>query len=111
MPPTATTTTTTRIAVDLSPTGAAQPQGRPLRNDGVHRHWLISGRTYRLEHDGVGWRVTCQQTADAHIYRLALEDGETMADTLSTDGGRVRLTVGAVYELVEAGGGWELHTL
>lgn len=78
-----------------------RPTDRLLRNDGIQHYWMLPGLTYRLEHDGTGWRVTCRDWTDtSHIYRLAEpQDYHYMSTLTADDGADVALTPGQRYEL------------
>lgn len=92
-----------------------RPVGRPLRNDGIRHHWVQAGFTYRVEHDGTGWRVDSPDWSGdwtGHTYRLVEGTDMHHVDTLPTpDGGLVRLAPGQAYELRETapGGAWGLY--
>lgn len=93
-----------------------RPVNRPLRNDGVWRHWLADGHAYQLRHDGTGWHVTSEHWTEregAHTYRLAEPlDGRLMGDLPTTEGHDLILEVGQTYELrqTQPGGSWALFT-
>jgi hypothetical protein len=78
-----------------------RPTDRPLRNDGIWRYWLAAGETYRVEHDGDGWHVTCRTWIDGHTYRLADLDGQ-FTGTLPLGGRVVELVPGRSYEIRES---------
>lgn len=79
-----------------------RPAGVGVRNDGYRGYWMLPGQTYRLAHDGTGWRVTCPDWTDGHVLRLVdAEDGRQIVDVLPGDEGSHRLEPGRVYELRE----------
>lgn len=92
-----------------------RPVGRPLRNDGIRHHWMLSGFTYRLEQDGTGWRVTSPDWSgdwSGHTYRLVEAADMQHVDTLPLPGDHLlRLAPGQAYELreVQPGGAWGLY--
>lgn len=81
-----------------------RPVGTPMLNDGKWHYWIDPNHeTYRIGHDGTGWRVTCDYwgaggTPFPHTYRLVTADF-AFTDRLPTDAGPVVLEVGATYEL------------
>lgn len=63
-----------------------RPERTPLLNDGRWHHWMAPGEDYDIDHDGVGWRVTCRTWGDSgHTYRLADADTWAMADRLPVE--------------------------
>lgn len=96
---------------------ASRPVNRPLRNDGVFRHWLAAGHVYQLRYDQVGWHVTSEHWTEreegTHTYRLAEPlDGALRYDLPRADGGTLVLATDRDYELrqVSPGGAWALYT-
>jgi hypothetical protein len=83
---------------------ALRPVDRPLRNDGFHRYWMLSGERYRLRHDGTGWHVT-NELFGRHVYRFV--------DRLPVVGGQLVLDQSAVYEIREQEpmGSWGVYQL
>lgn len=83
-----------------------QPAGVRLDNDGSETNWMQEGDDYTLEHDGSGWRVTCQTwpaSVRSHIRRLA-DASKPLGSYVSTlpavDGsGDVELEIGRIYQL------------
>lgn len=69
----------------------------PVMNDGMFRHWVIPGERYRVNHDGIGWRVTCE-IWDKHVRRLADESGAFVSE-LPGAGGPISLEPGVEYEI------------
>ncbi|MFK3983393.1 hypothetical protein ACI2K4_23795 [Micromonospora sp. NPDC050397] len=88
-----------------------QPVGVPLRNDGIFRHWMLRGETYRLEHDGTGWRVHNDLFGD-HEYRLVDAQDAQYVSRFLLSGGELFLAAGSIYEIrtVEPMGPWALYT-
>ncbi|MER5608260.1 hypothetical protein AB0F93_28380 [Micromonospora tulbaghiae] len=95
---------------------AARPANRPLRNDGVWRHWMAQGYVYDLRHDGTGWHVTSEQWTEreaAHLYRLAEpKDGALRGDLPDQDGNTIPLDTARTYQIRQEipGGAWKLFT-
>lgn len=88
-----------------------RPVGVVLLNDGVFRHWMAPGETYRIFADDAGWRVTCQTWSGDHTYRLYDEATGVFLSSLPTEDGRVELERGTEYELAECRpyGPWTLR--
>jgi hypothetical protein len=90
-----------------------RPTGVGVRNDGYRGFWMLPGLTYRIQHDGTGFRVTCRDWTDGHVLRLVdALDGRTHVDALDTTDGALALNVGAAYEVrEETPGVWALYAL
>lgn len=88
---------------------AYRPVGTPLRNDGIWRHWMADGNTYRITWDGTGWQVTCETWLSGHTYRLADGDAQFVRSLPLVDGIH-ELDPGKAYEIRETDprGAWEV---
>ncbi len=84
-----------------------RPVGVVLQNDGRWHYWISPGETYRIGHDGTGWRVTCWSWAGGHVYRFVSPDGAP-TDRLTLSDRVVELDSDAAYEIRSAGGSWDL---
>lgn len=96
--------------IEAPPHTMYRPAGVPLLDENTDRpwwFWLIPGETYRLRHDGTGWRVTAGSWLAGDIYRLATERRE-LADVLPTAGGPLALDPLTVYVILQAAGRWVL---
>ncbi|MGH3679755.1 MAG: hypothetical protein ACRDT2_05775 [Natronosporangium sp.] len=87
--------------LEAPPQTTYRPVGVPLINDGMWHHWMMSGESYRLEHDGTGWRVTGGSWPGGRIYRLADIDGELVATLPLVNGGILTLEPRRAYRLQE----------
>lgn len=87
--------------LEAPPQTMYRPAGVPLINDGSWRYWMMPGSAYNLDHDGTGWRVTCQTWPTGHTYRLADQDG-SFVGSLPLAGGELLLDPQCGYELREA---------
>ncbi|RKR92232.1 hypothetical protein BDK92_6668 [Micromonospora pisi] len=98
--------------IDAASRSMYQPVSTPLRNDGIFRHWMLRGETYRLEHDGTGWRVH-NDLFGHHEYRLVdAQDAQYVAQ-LPLGAGELHLEAGTRYEIrtIEPMGPWALYSL
>ncbi|MGW4464044.1 hypothetical protein [Micromonospora sp. NPDC004704] len=83
---------------DMAARTMYQPIGVPLRNDGIFRHWMLRGETYRLEHDGTGWRVH-NDLFGRHEYRLVDAQDAQHVGQLPLVDGELTLSAETIYEI------------
>lgn len=79
-----------------------QPVGVRVDNDGTLPYWMQEGEDYQLQHDDIGWRVTCQTWQSSHIRRLAdasKPKGSFVSALPRAGGGDVELEIGRIYQL------------
>lgn len=86
---------------DLPARRMYQPVGVPLRDDGIFRHWMLRGETYRLEHDGTGWRVHNDLFGRHEYHLVGAQDARHVTRLPLIDGEGV-LAAGTAYEIREA---------
>lgn len=87
-------------AVDEPKFNMYAPAGIVLENDGRWEHWMFPGEEYDVDHDGVGWVVTCRTWTDGHVRRLAAAGevrGRFVSELPMAEGPDFRLVPGVRY--------------